>query len=315
MSKKTVGIFICTLVIATIWAPMAGSFVISSNHCSTDPTQEPLNTQDKSAFSKKGNNLDNWGITESIDLIGVTKATLWYSQQYNIVPVDGPDKGYVKISDDGGSSWTILCEVQGRTTEWETNRIEINKWTNKTVLIGFEYKTEANSISVGWYVDNILVESVGFMLYNEDFDDYDIGDDWGDWIIWEKISLNDPPFAPTINGPHSGNPDVPYEYTFQAYDPDLDNVSYYIEWGDGNLTDWTEFLPSSTGTYSENHNWSEEGTYIIRAKAKDILEAESNWAELTVSMPRNRLLIKSLFLRFLQNHPLMFPKLQQLLGL
>lgn len=235
MRKKTVGIFVCMLVIATIWAPMAGSFVISSKHGSTDPTQGPLNTQDfgnksgtNCAFSKIGDNLDNWGITESIDLTGATQATLMYSQHYHIVPVDGPDKGYVKISDDGGSSWTILSEVQGVTTQWEQNRIEINQWKNKTVLIGFEYKTEANSISVGWYVDNIIVDGGG-PVYDEDFEDYIIGDAWEDWIVWELTGLNYPPFPPTINGPNSGNPNENYTYTFSAYDPDFDDVSYYID--------------------------------------------------------------------------------------
>lgn len=298
MKKKIVGILVCTLVIATVWVPMAGSITISSKHGSTDPTQEPLNTQSKSAFSKRGDNLDNWGITESIDLTGATKADLMYSQHYNIVPVDGPDKGYVKISDDGGSSWTKLCEVQGRTTEWEQNRIEINKWTDKTVLIGFEYKTEANSISVGWYIDDIIIDADGSTVYDEDFEDYDIGDDWGDWIIWLLDSLNEPPFAPTINGPDSGNPNVPYTYTFHAYDPNFDNVSYYIEWGDGTLTDWTEFQPS--GVYSEDHAWSEEGTYTIRAKAKDIYEAESDWSTLQVSIKKSKLLTNSLFLQLLE---------------
>ena len=181
-------------------------------------------------------------------------------------------------------------------------------------MIGFEYKTEANSISVGWYIDNIIINIEGITVYDEDFEDYDIGDDWGDWIIWHLDSLNEPPFAPTINGTTSGNPNVAYTYTFSAYDPNLDDVSIYIEWGDGTLTDWTEFIPSS-GVYSEDHTWSEEGTYIIRAKAKDTQEAESDWETLEVTMPRNRLLIKSLFLQFLQNHPHIFPILQQLLRL
>jgi hypothetical protein len=63
-----------------------------------------------------------------------------------------------------------------------------------------------------------------------------------------------------------------------------------------------------------NHTWSKRGNYNIKAKAKDALGAESNWGTLYVSMPKNKA-FNPLFLRFLENHPCMFPILRHLLGL
>ena len=107
------------------------------------------------------------------------------------------------------------------------------------------------------------------------------------------------PLAPDINGPTSGKPGTPLTYTFTSTDPDGDQVSYYVDWGDGDITDWTDFQPSGD-SYSESHTWTTQGTYVIRAKAKDTEGYESDWGELEVTMPRNKASYNSLFLRFLE---------------
>ncbi|MCK5636652.1 MAG: PKD domain-containing protein, partial [Thermoplasmatales archaeon] len=123
---------------------------------------------------------------------------------------------------------------------------------------------------------------------------------------------NEPPNTPTIDGPTSGKAGTSYPYTFTSTDPDGDQVSYYIKWDDGSITDWTAFQASGPPGYSESHKWDEQGTYTIEAKAKDTYGVESDWATLEVTMPRNRA-ITSPFLNFLQNHPNLFPILRLLL--
>jgi len=62
--------------------------------------------------------------------------------------------------------------------------------------------------------------------------------------------------------------------------------------------------------------WFEKGNYEIKVKAIDIHGAESEWSDpLSVSMPKTRQYIDSPFLRFLENHPHMFPLLRHLLNL
>jgi len=89
---------------------------------------------------------------------------------------------------------------------------------------------------------------------------------------------NDPPAAPTIDGPTSGAVSVSYEFTFVSTDPDGDDVYYYIDWDDGNVEDWIG--PYTSGAVvTVSHSWSSEDTYSILAKAKDEHGAESDWSD------------------------------------
>ena len=126
------------------------------------------------------------------------------------------------------------------------------------------------------------------------------------------IIPNDPPNPPNIVGPTSGKVGVLYEYTFNATDPNGDNISYFIDWGDETSSGWTEYTASGTEVKLK-HTWSEQGTYIIRAKAKDIFGLDSNWGELTVTMPRNKVL--DFILNLLNWLSEQFPILGRLLNL
>ncbi|MCK5635984.1 MAG: PKD domain-containing protein, partial [Thermoplasmatales archaeon] len=101
-----------------------------------------------------------------------------------------------------------------------------------------------------------------------------------------------------------------YEYTFNAVDPDGDNVKYHIDWDDGDSEE-TGFNPSGTNV-KVKHTWSEEGTYTIKVRAKDTNDLIGLWGTLTVTMPRNRATQRP-FLSFLQQHLNLFPILQMLL--
>ncbi len=129
---------------------------------------------------------------------------------------------------------------------------------------------------------------------------------------------NHPPNLPVIEGTSSGKIGEEYEYTFLLTDADGDDVYYNVSWGDGSYSGWKG--PCISGdTVNELHAWSSEGNYEIRAKAKDIYDAESDWVTLEVSMSKNRDLINSqsfiLFERILKQYPYMFPMLRYLLGL
>ena len=130
-------------------------------------------------------------------------------------------------------------------------------------------------------------------------------------IVWEKTGLlgpidaerlNKTPNAPIIVGPTNGKVGIEYEYTFSVKDNGCYDVSIFVDWGDGS-TNWTAVIEPGTDI-KLNHSWHENGTYIIRAKAVDIFGAESDWTELVVTMPRNKLfnfnfnLLEWLFERF-----------------
>jgi hypothetical protein len=102
---------------------------------------------------------------------------------------------------------------------------------------------------------------------------------------WALISgTNTAPTTPDIQGPPKGKPLAQYKYTIVATDPDLDNVFYYIDWGDNTTSGWLG--PYGSGVEeSVSHNWSEKGTYSVKVKAKDIHGAESDWGTLSVKIP------------------------------
>ncbi len=117
-----------------------------------------------------------------------------------------------------------------------------------------------------------------------------------------------PPSEPIIYGPTSGKPGIEYDYTFNSTEPDGDGVYYFIDWGDGNDSGWNGPYQSEVDTIVSNI-WLESGSYIIRAKTKDIFGAESDWSEFEVSIPRTRL-SSYLWYQWFQER---FPILKQLL--
>lgn len=134
-------------------------------------------------------------------------------------------------------------------------------------------------------------------------------------VLTVTVVVNNPPDMPIITGNANGRAGNEYEYTFVATDPEEDFVSYYVKWGDGNTTTWTAFQSSGSPGYSESHTWNEQGTYTIEVKAKDQYDVESDWATLSVSMPRNKLITKILFHRLLEQLIQRFPLIVKLLQL
>ena len=313
MKKKITGILVCMLMITTMCVSIADSLPSSSNNNSYNQTYKMLNALDKCAYSGKGNNLDKWGITQSIELESPAQVILSFISSHKILD---PDHGYVKISSNGGSSWVILKDIQGNTgDEWMDIEINIDEYAGKTVLIGFEYKTSSNSNSDGWYVDRIEVKVNTIAEYIEDFENFDIDDYWEDWIITVKIaSHNQPPDNPVINGPNKGKAGTEYTYSFKSTDINLDNVSYYIEWGDGTSTDWTKFYDHVSVGHVEDHKWS-KGSYEIKAKAKDTNGAESGWSTLKINMPRSKVLNYNFNLleRVFEKFPFLFTIIKEFL--
>jgi PKD repeat protein len=118
------------------------------------------------------------------------------------------------------------------------------------------------------------------------------------------ISLDPPPDEPEIRGQSKGQPGIEYEYSFVSTDFYLvDTITYYIEWGDGTVDEWTKSAPSGE-EITASHTWNEQKEYTIRAKARDDLGAESDWGTLHVSMPKNRMV--SIFYNFLEKHPILY---------
>jgi outer membrane protein assembly factor BamB len=97
------------------------------------------------------------------------------------------------------------------------------------------------------------------------------------------IDSNRPPNPPTIEGTAKGDAGTEYWYWFPAIDPDNNPVQVFVDWGDG--TNGWSYEGASGERIWMPHTWEKQGTYIIKAKARDVLGLESNWSTMEVTMP------------------------------
>jgi hypothetical protein len=123
-----------------------------------------------------------------------------------------------------------------------------------------------------------------------------------------------PPNPPVIDGKTRGKPGIEYEYSFISNNPDNYDIYYFVEWGDSTNSGWKGPYPGDDPMIL-SHTWYEEGTYTIRAKAKDDYGIESDWGYLDVTMPKNKIKYNTLFLRLIDRYPNAFPILRYILNL
>ena len=118
------------------------------------------------------------------------------------------------------------------------------------------------------------------------------------------------------SGSVNGKVNTKYTYTTSATDPENDQVYYMFDWGDNTTSGWVG--PFSSGaTGGADHTWTEKGSYIVKAIAKDENGVISFWSDpLTVKMPREKSIdIGYLFIKILENHPYLFSILKIILGI
>ncbi len=103
-----------------------------------------------------------------------------------------------------------------------------------------------------------------------------------------------PPSEPPVTPPGSDNirPSPPLKpvgetnvtvgtlssYRSAASDPDGDVVRLRFDWGDGVLSNWTDFVASNTPVFA-SHAWGDVSNYSIRVIAQDTDGLNSSWSE------------------------------------
>jgi len=204
---------------------------------------------------------------------------------FKIFEGDATQDGYnVYVSSNWSGPWTSLGQVFG-TVEFDLANFSIES-------ARFIKIVDDNNGNPGEQNPGVDIDAVQHLI---------------------PIVINNPPNKPQINGTIEGKVGIEYEYTFVSTDPDINDLYYWIDWGDNNTEEWIG--PYFSGQEVKiNHSWIEEGTYIIKAKVKDTFDEESSWGTFQVTMPRNRFVITSLLHQFLERFPL-FMKLFSLIKL
>jgi len=147
---------------------------------------------------------------------------------------------------------------------------------------------------------------------------HDVNEAWKrrTYLAVASRSINNQPDIPIITGPAKGKEGIATAYNFTTIDPEGYKIDYYVDWGDS----LEEYVGSSNSSQvlTVNHTWSDRGTYVIKARAKDVFG--SNWSDygtLEVTMPKGTTNIPSLLLelieRIMGRFPHAFPILRHLL--
>jgi hypothetical protein len=116
---------------------------------------------------------------------------------------------------------------------------------------------------------------------------------------------SDPPATPTdLDGPTKPNYQQSSTYSASTTDPNSDQVYYLFDWGDGTFSGWVGPYNSGSTGYA-NHQWTEQGDFEIRVKAKDDNGKQSDWSDpLPITTPVNynvnwlQIFFQNLFERF-----------------
>ena len=84
-------------------------------------------------------------------------------------------------------------------------------------------------------------------------------------------TANRPPQAPTIpRGPESAYLGETVEFSTSSYDPDGDELEFMFDWGDGNQSSW--------GAATRTWIYHGEGTFSVKARARDDKGKASTWS-------------------------------------
>ncbi|NLI48481.1 MAG: PQQ-binding-like beta-propeller repeat protein [Acidobacteria bacterium] len=134
-----------------------------------------------SYFSGYSNNLCANVRTPSLTLTAGQSSTLSFWTAFNIQ--SRYDGGVVEISTNGGSSWTQLTPTPGypstfrnsadacgyatgvgcftgNNLTWNSYSVSLSSYNGLTIIIRFNFSTNGNTVSEGWYVDDISITHV-----------------------------------------------------------------------------------------------------------------------------------------------------------
>jgi hypothetical protein len=189
----------------------------------------------------------------------------------------------INIKDPEGKSFNYVIQtypnIGGKSANGASNG------TKACVISGLKYRTTYH-----WYVsckDTVsgqwVNQSYWFTTQNDPSDTGSSGNqDGGTYPPDDNESLplppNNPPETPLqpIGSIFIGR-GINYTYMSSAIDLDEDQIRFRFDWGDGNFSNWTDFVDSNTNV-SASHAWNGLSNYSIRIIAQDSNGSNSSWS-------------------------------------
>jgi hypothetical protein len=105
------------------------------------------------------------------------------------------------------------------------------------------------------------------------------------------ITENNAPSKPIISGPTHGKIGVMYYWTFLSSDPEGENITYYIDWGDYcGSSEWNGPHPSGKEVQIA-HTYYYVKDFTFSSFAADEQGKESDWTGFTINISRSKTII------------------------
>jgi len=199
----------------------------------------------------------------------------------------------------------------------EIYEVEVDLWSSSYIWnTGHKIRVSVSSSNSPRFLanPNTMDPINGNSNYNIATNTLYVGENYPSCIILPEIQkhYSNPPIKPEIPiGPSSGIYGVEITYEVKAVDPDGDQVFVLFDWGDDSNSGWIGPYNSDETIYVSN-TWygSDENTYSIRVKAKDINDAQSNWSDpLQIILPKT---MYNPFYQFLERLISLFPLLENI---
>jgi len=170
--------------------------------------------------------------------------------------------------------WSSICEIQVFSYEGYND----GDWHHAEII----FNGDSGNPTAKIYIDDNLECNVTNWLCgikHDDFINAKIGSRASattmcfDGLIDEfkiiKYELGNEQEPPIIDGPKYGEVGEELNYTFVSYDPEEDDVEYYIKWGNEDEEPWSGPYPSGQ-EINVSYSWLEKGKYKIEARVRDI---------------------------------------------
>ena len=345
MKKKIIVILICTVFFGIVFSALG----TSAEYKIKSGINVAYNNSDSEIIRSNDNEIPLNGNLASNEVIDQQQTSsygqgcpffsyLWIAQGF-IPSLETLTKVEVKLFKGGNPTSPIIISIRDSLSGNDLTSVSVDgslvsqysKW------IEFNFP-DINVIPGNEYY--IVCRSSGGSMINYYCAEFDINNPYGDGEAWGSITygvnweliedyypeypepdscfktygLDESPNTPIITGETNGDAGTEYTYTFSTTDPESHDLYYYVKWGDDTTSGWIGEYGSGE-TVQMKHIWQTQGDYTIEAKAKDIYDAESDWATLEVEMPVNQQAINPLLQMILERFPNAFPILRYLLEL
>jgi len=312
MKKKMLGIFVCTLLIATTTIPATAlkNFDNINTQCITSNITIASTNSDSIILypvadtfvgehhpdenhGTEGHILisDKYGATSDYDARGLVLFNLSEIPSGSIILSATFSLYYYKYDDTDPVGREITCHRINE--EWKELKVTYNNMPDSESV---EFSSQFLPPSYGWVDWDVKTEIEG--LINGTITNYgwmirDYKDPWGTYDIpqqyyYSKESsqnkpptlvidyiANDPPVKPSLYGWIKIKTGETRPFDAFTSDPNGDNVQFKFHWGDSE-GDWSDL---GYWSYHESHGWDIDGEYPVKVKARDEHMAESDWSE------------------------------------